>query len=146
MSSKRKTTALGVTEKAGANAMKRAKQQQVALQPTEAIKNGVYWFWPRVKRSDAVSDELVLLMRQFWHTNKVSRATGNSGDRDMWKASKSPTAERHPRRQLHEAGWGDAVYANSLKWAAYRGFKSRQGNDFADPGRTLFLSTRCKPG
>ena len=67
-------------------------------------KGGVYWFWIRAQRSDAACDELVLLMRQYWQTDEVSRATGNSPDRDMWKAAKSPTAERHPRRQLIEAG------------------------------------------
>ena len=83
-------------------------------------------------------------MRQYWHTDKVSRATGNSADRDMWKASKSPTAERHPRRQLIEVGGGDAVYAKFLKWADYKSFKERQRPGFTDPGRTLFLSTPCK--
>ena len=83
-------------------------------------------------------------MRQYWHTEEVSRATGNSADRDMWKAYKSPTAERHPRRQLIEAGGGDAVYERFLEWAGYRSFKLRQRPDFADPGRTVFLSTGCK--
>ena len=36
------------------------------------------------------------------------------------------------------------MYAKFLKWANYRSFKSKQGDDFVDPGRTLFLSTRCK--
>lgn len=84
------------------------------------------------------------LMRQFWHTDDVSRATGNSADRDMWKPSKSSTAEAHPRRQLTEVGGGDAVYSKFLQWPVYRSFGSRQGDNFADPGRTLFLSTRCK--
>lgn len=43
MSSKRKAADLGVTEKAWPYAVKRAKQLQTALQPTEAIKNTVYW-------------------------------------------------------------------------------------------------------
>ena len=76
--------------------------------------------------------------------DEVSRAIGNWADRDMWKASKAPTAERHPRRQLIEVGVGDAVYAKFLKWADYKNFKERQKPGFADPGRTLFLSTRCK--
>ena len=48
----------------------------------------------------------------------------------MWKESKSPTAHRHPRRQLTEPGGGDAVYAKFLKWANYRSFKSKQEDDF----------------
>lgn len=143
-SGRRRAAALGVNEKAFNFAAARAKKLMADLSPAEAIKNGVYWFWPRAKRSDAASDELVLLMRQYWHSDEVSRATGNSADRDMWKASKSPTAERHPRRQLTEPGGGDAVYAKFLKWAEYRSFKARQGDDFTDPGRSLFLSTRCK--
>ncbi|CAB1114187.1 unnamed protein product [Ectocarpus sp. CCAP 1310/34] len=84
-------------------------------------------------------------MRQYWHTDEVSRQHGNSAERDMWKASKSPTAHRHPRRQLTEPGGGDAVYAKFLNWASYKSFKERQSDDFThDPGRTLFLSTRCK--
>ncbi|CAB1109151.1 unnamed protein product [Ectocarpus sp. CCAP 1310/34] len=83
-------------------------------------------------------------MRQYWHTDEVSRQHGNSAERDMWKASKSPTAHRHPRRQLTEPGGGDAVYAKFLNWASYKSFKERQSDDFTDPGRTLFLSTRYK--
>lgn len=144
ISGKRKAAALGVSEKAWRYALKRMKALEADIYPAEAIENGVYWSSPRARRSDAVSDELVSLMRQFWHTDEVSRATGNSADRDMWKPSKSPTAVGHPRRQLYEAGGGDAVYAKFLKWADYRSFNSQQGEDFADPGRTLFLSTRCK--
>ena len=143
MSSKRKAAAMGVREKAWCYAVQRMKQLRADLHPTEAITNGVYWFWPRATRSVATSEELMQLMTQFWRTDDVSRATGNSADRDMWKASKSPTAERHPRRQITEVGGGDAVYTKFLKWAVYRSFKSRQGDGCTDPGRTIFLSTRC---
>ena len=74
----------------------------------------------------------------------MSRASGNSADRDMWKACESPHGECHPRRQLIELGVGDTVYAKFLKSADYRSFKWLQGPDFIDPGRTLFLSTGCK--
>ncbi|CAB1102945.1 unnamed protein product [Ectocarpus sp. CCAP 1310/34] len=60
------------------------------------------------------------------------------------KESKSPTAHRHPRRHLTEPGGGEAVYAKFLKWASYESFKERPSDNFTDPGRTLFLSTRCK--
>ncbi|CAB1110583.1 unnamed protein product [Ectocarpus sp. CCAP 1310/34] len=114
------------------------------LHPTEAIKRGVHWFCPRAKESNAASEELLVLMRQYWHTDEVSRQYGNSAERDMWKASKSPAAHHHPRRQLTEPGGGDAVYAKFLNWASYKSFKERQSDDFTDPGRTLFLSTRYK--
>ena len=83
-------------------------------------------------------------MRQYWHTDEVSRAIGNTADRDVWKVFKSPNAERHPRRQLIEAGRGDAVNEKFLQWTDYRSFKLRQGPDFTDPCHTVFLSTRCK--
>ncbi|CAB1103201.1 unnamed protein product [Ectocarpus sp. CCAP 1310/34] len=144
LSAQRTAAAINVRRQSFNFAVGRAKKLNPDVRPTEALKDGVYWFSPRAKRSDAASDELVSLMRQYWHTDEVSRASGNSADRDMWISSKSPNAERHPRRQLIEVGGGDAVYAKFLKWADYRSFKSRQGPEFTDPGRTLFLSTRCK--
>ncbi|CAB1110804.1 unnamed protein product [Ectocarpus sp. CCAP 1310/34] len=144
ISARRRAAVLGVQERAFTFAAERAKKLLSDLHPTEVIKRGVYWFWPRAKRSDAASEELLELMRQYRHTDEVSRQHCNSAERDMWKASKSPTAHRHPRRQLAEPGGGDAVYAKFLNWASYKSFKERQSEDFADPGRTLFLSTRCK--
>ena len=144
VSATRKATTIGIRQQTFLFAVDRAKRLRADRHPDEAIKGDVYWFWPRAKNSNAASNELVLLMRQYWHTDEVSRATGNSADRDMWKASKSPTAERHPRRQLIEVGGGDAVYAKFFKWAGYKSLKERQKPGFTDPGRTLFLSTRCK--
>lgn len=144
MSAKRKAAALGVRKQAFNSAVERGKKLVSDLNPTEAMKKGVYWFWPRAKRSDAASEELLELMRQYWHDPEVSRQTGNSADRDMWKPSKAAGIVGHPRRQLTEPGGGDAVYAKFLNWAAYRSFKARQSDDFTDPDHTLFLSTRCK--
>ena len=85
MSRKCKAGALGVREGAWSYAVKRVKQLQADLHPREAIKKkGVYWFWTRAQRSDATSEKLMELMRQYWHDDQVSRATVNSGDRDMW--------------------------------------------------------------
>ncbi|CAB1099845.1 unnamed protein product [Ectocarpus sp. CCAP 1310/34] len=53
------------------------------LHPTEAIKRGVFWFWPRVKQSNAASEELLELMRHYWHSDEVSRQHGDSAERDM---------------------------------------------------------------
>ncbi|CAB1110387.1 unnamed protein product [Ectocarpus sp. CCAP 1310/34] len=144
VSARRRAAALGVREQAFNFAAERAKKLLSDLQPTEATKRCVYWFWPRAKQSNAASEELLELMRQYWHTDEVSRQHGNSAERDMWKESKSLTAHRHPRRQLTEPGGGEAVYAKFLNWASYKSFKERQSDNFTDPGRTLFLSTRCK--
>ena len=65
MSSKRKAGALGVREWAWSYAVKRVKQLQADLHPREAIKKCVYWFWPRTQRSDATSEKLMELMRQY---------------------------------------------------------------------------------
>ncbi|CAM9614752.1 unnamed protein product, partial [Ascophyllum nodosum] len=47
MSNNHKAATMGVTKKAWCYAVKRVKQLRADLYPTEAIKNGVYWFWPR---------------------------------------------------------------------------------------------------
>ena len=65
ISSKRKAAAIGVTKKTWCYAVKRMKQLRADLHPTEAIKNGIYYFWPRIERSDAASEELVQLMGQY---------------------------------------------------------------------------------
>ncbi|CAM9836298.1 unnamed protein product [Pylaiella littoralis] len=107
MTNRRKAAAMGVRENAWCYAVKRAKQLQADLHPMEAIKKGVYWFWPRAKRRDATSEELMELMRQYWHDDEVSRATGNSGDRDTWKESKSPTNRLPPpSATAHRTWWG----------------------------------------
>ena len=141
---KRKADYLEVRQNSFSEALQRARQLQAELTPDAAIAAGTYWYKPRTRRRDASSPELLLLMRQYWHTDEVSWAKGNSAEKDFWKASKSPNAERHPRRELTQPGGGDEVYAKFLQWADYKNFKTRQGSDFTDPGSTLFLSTRCK--
>lgn len=62
----------------------------------------------------------------------------------MWRPSKKAGEEYHPRRQLMVAG--DQVWRKFLKWPEYLGLKAellREDSSFTDPGRTLFLSTRC---
>ena len=98
MTTKRKAAVLGVREQTLSFARQRLEKLRADLHPDEAIRTGAYWYVPRARRSDATSPELLSLMRQFWHTDEVSRASGNSADRDMWKASKSPDADCHPRR------------------------------------------------
>lgn len=140
---KRKADFLEVRQNAFSAARQRARQLQAELTPDDAIAAGTYWYKPWTRRRDAASPELLLIMRQCWHVDEMSRATGNSAERDFW-SSKAANAERHPRRQLTEPGGGHAVYAKFLQWADYRSFKAQQDSDFTDPGRTLFLSTRCK--
>ncbi|CAM9826993.1 unnamed protein product [Ectocarpus fasciculatus] len=48
--------ALGVCEHTFNSAVERAKNLLPNLHPTEAIKRGVYWFWPRTKQSNAASE------------------------------------------------------------------------------------------
>lgn len=84
-------------------------------------------------------------MRRYWHCDEVSRATGNSNNnKNMWRESEAKDAPSHPRRQLTVMGGGEVVYPKFLEWREYRNFKLEQGEGFKDPGRTLFLSTRCK--
>ena len=85
MSAERKADAIGVRKQNFNFAVDRAERLRADLHPTEARKGSVYWFWSRAQRSDATSDELMLLIRQYCDTDEVSRATGNSADRDMWK-------------------------------------------------------------
>ncbi|CAN0354624.1 unnamed protein product [Ascophyllum nodosum] len=88
--------------------MTAARRRVQALQPdalpTEAMDNVAYWFHPRERRSDATPPKLLSTMVSFWHSKAVSRASGNSGSRDMYRESKKKDAPFHPRRQLTVAG------------------------------------------
>lgn len=85
-------------------------------------------------------------MKRFWHTDEVFRATGNS--KEMYRESKRQDAPAHPRRQLMVPGGGKTVFSKFFERPDYINFKkiwrSEKGEDIPDPGRTLFLSTRCK--
>lgn len=84
MTAKRKAKILGVHPDHFTAARQRAKMLKPDIYPTVAMDDGSYWFHPRSKRSDAAPPELVELMKRFWHTDEVSRATGNSANRDMY--------------------------------------------------------------
>ena len=130
------------------SANKRVARLRSDLAPEEALSEGAYWFQPRDKRSDGTPPELLEVMKRFWHTDVVSRASGNSSNRDMWKPSKREGEVRHARRQLHVQGGGEAAFSKFFEWPEYINFKriwkSEKGEDIKDRGRTLFLSTRCK--
>ena len=126
-------------------ARKRAKRLRADMPPAAAINEGVYWYQPRLRRCDAASPELVRMMERFWHTDGVSRPSGAPDDDDnMFRESHSAGSAGHPRRELILPRGGEAVYSRFLVWSDYLRFKEGQAKDFTDPGRTLFLSTRCK--
>lgn len=56
MSAKRKAATIGVREHTFNFAVDRVKRSRADLHPSEAIKRGVYWFWPRAKKNDAAND------------------------------------------------------------------------------------------
>eukprot|EP00903_Cladosiphon_okamuranus_P008202 g7897.t1 len=142
----RKAEILGVDPAEFSRARQRVKSLQPHLPPAAALEAGAYWYRSRRKRSDATPPELVELMKDFWHNNAVSRLTGNSAH--IFRESKSPTARTHPRRQLMVEGGGETVFKKFLESPEFNNFKriwrSEKGEDIKDPGRTRFLSTRCK--
>lgn len=130
-------------------ARKRAKRLRADIAPSEAIDEGAYWYQPRIRRCDAASPELVQLMERFWHTDGVSRPSGNQSsgdyeDRSIYREVDSPGSPGHPLRELILPRGGEAVYSKFLGWDEFLRFKEAQGEGFTVPGRTLFLSTRCK--
>lgn len=146
VSSKRKAEILGIHPANLTAGRKRAKALRPDLPPAVAMDQGAFWFQPRAKRSDETPPELVALMKRFWHTDGVSRASGNS--KDVYRESKSADAVTHARRRLAVQGGGEAVFPMFSEWPDYvdfkRAWKLEKGEDIKDPGRTLFLSTRCK--
>ena len=76
MPAKRKAEIPGVYPQYSSTACQRAKLLKPDISPTAAIDEGAYWFYPRSRRSDTIPPELVELMKRFWHTDAVSRATG----------------------------------------------------------------------
>lgn len=141
----RTAAVLGIGHKVAASARERAiaVRDHSDLPPSAAIENGVYWYGKRAERTDATRPELLSLMRQYWHCDEVSRAAENSDGDEMWRESDAEDAQSHPRRQLVTAH-GEEVYKKSLEWGEYLTYKANQGQGFTGPGRSLFLSTRCK--
>ena len=63
--------------------------------------------------NDSSDNDKPPAMVSFWHSKAVSRASGNSGSRDMYRESKKKDAPFHPRRQLTVAGGGERCTRNS---------------------------------
>eukprot|EP00904_Undaria_pinnatifida_P011637 jgi/Undpi1/7603/HiC_scaffold_23.g10076.m1 len=140
----KRAESFGVRFETFKDAQGRMQRARHDLHPDEAFGSGQYIYDCRKKRSDTTDPECLDLARRFWHNDDVSRATGNSGDRDMWRASKAKGAEAHPRRQIMVNG--DDVHKMFLKSPDYLAFKKKmlaQDSSFVDPGRTTFLETRC---
>ena len=143
VSLKARAESIGVRRGTLAEAQQRMQAARHDILPASALESGEYIWTKREKRNDATSDEILALAKRYWHCDDVSRATGNSGDRDMWRPSKAKDAPAHPRRQLIVEGGGDVVYWGFLAWAPYLAYKAEQDDSFKDPGRTTFLQTRC---
>lgn len=112
VTAKRKSEIFGVHPEHLVAARRRVTALRPELPPLQAIDEKAYYFHPRTKRSDATPPEMLELMGTFWHTDGISRASGNS--KDIWQESKSPSAKGHPRRQLIVEGQGEAVYEKFL--------------------------------
>ena len=86
-------------------ARKRAKRLRADMPPSAALNEGAYWYQPRLRRCDAASPELMQMMGRFWHTDGVSRPSGEPDDEDnMFRESDSPGSAGHPRRELISPG------------------------------------------
>ena len=134
---------IGVRRETLAEARRRMQAARHDVLPAAALESGQYIWTKRQKRYDATSDEILALANRYWHCDDVSRATGSSGDRDMWRPSKAKDVPAHPRRQLIVKGGGDVVYRRFLTWAPYLAYKAEQDDSYKDPRRTTFLQTRC---
>ncbi|CAM9790519.1 unnamed protein product, partial [Ectocarpus sp. 6 AP-2014] len=112
------------------------------LAPEKALADGCYMYSERKKtRSDATNPEVMALARLYWHSDDVSRPTGNG---EICNESKKSDAPSHPRKQLKHKG--DDVWGMFLKSQQYLALKAKllgKVSEFTDPGRTKFLSTRC---
>ncbi|CAB1099564.1 unnamed protein product [Ectocarpus sp. CCAP 1310/34] len=49
------------------------------IAPRDAVSDGCYVYNERKTRSDVTNPEVMALAKAFWHSDDVSRATGNSG-------------------------------------------------------------------
>ena len=111
VTAKRKAELLGVHPEHFVGVNRRVARLRSDLAPEEALAEGAYGFQPRGKRSDATLPELLELMKRFWHTNEVSRASGTSSNRDTWRPSKRKGEKPHARRQLHVQGVGETAFS-----------------------------------
>lgn len=133
----------GVPKIVWRDARRRYKSLVATLHPDKALEQGAYWYEGRERRSGATPQALLELMRQYWHNPDVSRVTGNASDKDMYRVSKARGAAFYPWQQFVIMGGGEAVYPQFLESSVWFNYK-KIDPACKEPGRTLFLSTRCK--
>ena len=75
-----RAASLGVRSDVFAEAQKRMQRVLHDAPPTEAIASGRYLWTRREKRNDATDSELLAMAKRVWHSDDISRATGNSGE------------------------------------------------------------------
>ncbi|CAM9677252.1 unnamed protein product [Pylaiella littoralis] len=138
----RRAERLGIRPNTYREAHVRMHNANLSIPPKEALDEGRYLWAERKTRSDATDRRVVDLATRYWHSDDISRASGDSGK--ILLPSKAAGEEYHPRRQLMVSG--DKAYRMFLEWAPYVALKAElleEDETFTDPGRTTFLSTRC---
>lgn len=134
---------LGVRRTMFLEARGRMQHARHDIHPSAALAADSYVYVAPKTRRNATSQELQAMMRQYWHRDDVSRESGEPTDEDAWRESNARDVPSHPRRQLIvEGGWIE-VYRSFLLWPLYLAYKMGQGEGFTDPGRRVFMATRC---
>ncbi|CAN0331182.1 unnamed protein product [Pylaiella littoralis] len=135
---------LGVRPATYREANARMRKVDFSVPPQQALEEGHYLWAERKTRRDVRHPRVVDLAKRYWHCDDVSRASGDSGKKAMWRPSKKAGEEYHPRRQLMVHG--DKVHRMFLEWPPYVALKAelmKEDATFKDPGRSTFLTTRC---
>ena len=119
--------ALGINRKSVAAARERRAAALTATaegkSPQEAVAAGDYLFQERNTRCDALSDVMIDVIDQFWHSDDITRTNGNTNDTK--KRSKHRGAEEHPARvQMFTAA---EAYEKFLQWGVYTAAKTAEG-------------------
>ncbi|CAB1114872.1 unnamed protein product [Ectocarpus sp. CCAP 1310/34] len=70
---------LGIRYETFSDARVRMHNTNHDIAPRDAVSDGCYVYNERKTRSDVTNPEVMALAKAFWHSDDVSRATGNSG-------------------------------------------------------------------
>ncbi|CAM9860145.1 unnamed protein product, partial [Pylaiella littoralis] len=79
---------LGVRDATFRAARIRMHKTDHTIPPKDALEKGRYLWAPRKERSDKMDERVMGLARRFWHSDDISRASGDSGTKAMWRPSK----------------------------------------------------------
>ena len=93
---------IGVRRGTLAEAQQRMQAARHDILPASALESGEYIWTKREKRNDATSDEVLALANRYWHCDDVSRATGNSGDREIPAYTQTREDLRSARNYDHD--------------------------------------------